>query len=78
MSRVGRCDARSRDRPEGPATTGQNISADGGLVGVVTEIDLLKDRITADPRALMHPDWPAPNGNTPGAVTVADVMTKRC
>ncbi|MET0134718.1 MAG: CBS domain-containing protein [Kibdelosporangium sp.] len=47
---------------------------DGRLVGVVTEADLLRDRIGVDPRSLVHPDWPVRSGGAP-APTVGAVMT---
>src|SRR3954464_9352021 len=44
-----------------------------GLVGVVTEADLVRDRVHVDPRALLHGEPPRlrPDGPT----TVGEVMT---
>ncbi|MBP2328770.1 CBS-domain-containing membrane protein [Kibdelosporangium banguiense] len=57
------------------------VDADQNLVGIVTEADILKDRIGLDPRSLAHPDWPvdAPNGPAPptvGAVMTTDVVVR--
>lgn len=47
---------------------------DGGdrLVGIVTEADLVRDRVPRDPRALCHPGAVAP---TVATTTVGEVMT---
>lgn len=45
----------------------------GGLVGVVTEADLMRDRVRVDPRALVHGEPPQPAPEAPS--TVAEVMT---
>jgi CBS-domain-containing membrane protein len=50
------------------------VDADGSLVGVVTEADVLRDRITLDPRSLVHDDWPV-TATDPPALTVGAVMT---
>jgi CBS domain-containing protein len=50
------------------------VDADGLLVGVVTEADVLRDRITRDPRSLVHSDWPVAATDAP-ALTVGAVMT---
>jgi CBS domain-containing protein len=51
------------------------VADDGRLVGVVTEADLLRDRIGPDARALVHPDWPVPPPPQPPPATVAGLMT---
>ncbi|RSM85134.1 CBS domain-containing protein [Kibdelosporangium aridum] len=51
------------------------VDVDGRLVGVVTEIDLLHDRIGADPRALIHPDWPVHAAEHAVSSGVEAVMT---
>lgn len=55
------------------------VDDDGRLVGVVAEIDILRDRIGVDPRALVHPDWPvqAVSAAAPavGAVMTTNVIT---
>ncbi|MCE7002082.1 CBS domain-containing protein [Kibdelosporangium philippinense] len=56
-------------------TTLPVVGADGRMVGVVTEIDLLRDRIGVDPRALIHPDWPVHAVGHAVARTVDAVMT---
>jgi CBS domain-containing protein len=44
------------------------------LLGVVTEADILRDRIGVDARSLIHPDWPV-QATTAPAMTVDAVMT---
>ncbi|GAB3887567.1 CBS domain-containing protein [Kibdelosporangium lantanae] len=51
------------------------VDADGLVVGVVTEADLLSGRIGIDPRALVHANWPAHATGHP-ADTVGAVMTR--
>ena len=55
-------------------TTLPVVDADGRLVGVVTEADILADRIAVDPRSLVHSDWPVHPASAP-APTVGAVMT---
>jgi len=55
-------------------TTLPVVDADGLLVGVVTEADLLSGRIGVDARALVHSDWPVRPSVAPAA-TVGGVMT---
>lgn len=55
-------------------TTLPVVGADGRLVGVVTEADILAGRIGVDPRSLVHSDWPVESADTP-APTVGAVMT---
>jgi CBS domain-containing protein len=51
------------------------VDDDERLVGIVTEADLIRDRVPRDPRALIHPGRrPAPG---PVTTTVAEVMTTR-
>src|SRR5689334_6925958 len=58
----------------------QNVTAlcvvdrDGRLVGVVSRSDLLRDRLTRDPRAHLRP---AARDVTEPPTTVADVMTRQ-
>ncbi len=56
------------------------VDDDGVLAGVVTEADILRDRIGPDPRALIHPDWPVRQAVSPGltvdAVMTTDVITR--
>jgi CBS domain-containing protein len=56
------------------------VDADGALVGVVTEADVLRDRIMIDPRSLVHPDWPVTARDVPaptvGAVMATDVVVR--
>jgi CBS domain-containing protein len=49
------------------------VDADDRLLGVVTEADLLRNRLLPDPRDLIHDRPPEPNG--PAPPTVAGVMT---
>nr|CEL19748.1 CBS domain containing protein [Kibdelosporangium sp. MJ126-NF4]CTQ96973.1 CBS domain containing protein [Kibdelosporangium sp. MJ126-NF4] len=56
-------------------TTLPVIGHDGALVGVVTDADILRDRIGVDPRALMHEDWPVHAEERPIPPTVGEVMT---
>ncbi|WP_232524190.1 CBS domain-containing protein [Nocardiopsis gilva] len=50
------------------------IGAGGTLSGIVAEVDLLRDRMEADPRASMIP---RSEPRTPLPLRVADVMTRR-
>lgn len=54
-------------------TTLPVVDAAGAFVGVVTETQLLRDRLPQDPRFLVHGEPPVPR-KTPGNV-VAEVMT---
>ncbi|TCO61964.1 CBS domain-containing protein [Actinocrispum wychmicini] len=56
-------------------TTLPVVDADGRLVGMVTEADILSGRISVDPRSRMHSDWPVRPTSAP-ASTVGAVMTK--
>ena len=49
------------------------VDADDRLLGVVSEADLLRDRILPDPRTLIHDDPPVAAG--PAPATVAGAMT---
>lgn len=49
------------------------VDGSGRLVGIVTEIDLLRDRFEPDPRASARP---VPRPGTPPPRTVAQVMTR--
>lgn len=49
------------------------VDADERLVGIVTEADLMRDRIPRDPRALIHPGPTSPD--SPVTTTVGEVMT---
>jgi CBS domain-containing protein len=48
------------------------IDADDRLIGIVTEADLVRDRVPRDPRALCHPGEAMP---TVATTTVGEVMT---
>jgi CBS domain-containing protein len=48
------------------------VADDDRLVGIVTEADLVRDRVPADPRALCHPGAVPPTATT---TTVGEVMT---
>jgi CBS domain-containing protein len=50
------------------------VDAAGTFVGVVSEVELLRDRLPQDPRRLVHGEPPVPR-HAPGDV-VAQVMTK--
>jgi CBS-domain-containing membrane protein len=50
------------------------VDTAGTFVGVVSEVELLRDRLPQDPRWLVHGEPPVPR-HTPGDV-VAQVMTK--
>lgn len=50
------------------------LDAAGALVGIVSESDLLRDQVPADPRARLRRD-PDPVGPAPRPRTVAEVMT---
>lgn len=52
------------------------VDGDGRLVGIVAEADLLRGRVTADPRLHLRRDQPAA-AEQPPARTVAEVMTGR-
>jgi CBS domain-containing protein len=56
-------------------TTLPVVDAFGSLIGVVTEADVLRDRIGVDARSLVHSDWPVQATNAPAPVVEA-VMTK--
>lgn len=56
-------------------TTLPVVDADGTLVGIVTDVDLIRDRIGVDPRSLVHADWPVHQANGPVPPTVAATMT---
>lgn len=47
--------------------------AEERLVGIVTEADVVRDRVPRDPRALIHPGPPPPQG--PVRTVVGEVMT---
>lgn len=49
------------------------VDGDERLIGILTEADLVRDRIPRDPRALIHPG-PGP-ASGPLATTVGEVMT---
>jgi CBS domain-containing protein len=49
------------------------VDADDRLLGVVTEADLLRNRLLLDPRGLIHD--PPPEPTAPAPPTVAGVMT---
>lgn len=49
------------------------VVEDDHLVGIVTEADLVRDRVPRDPRALCHPGPDVPV--TPVTTTVGEVMT---
>jgi CBS domain-containing protein len=48
------------------------VDAGGGLVGIVTEADLVRDRVPRDARALCHPGVALPTATT---TLVGEVMT---
>jgi CBS domain-containing protein len=48
------------------------VDGDYRLVGIVTEADLMRDRVPRDPRALCHPGEQSPTVTT---TTVGEVMT---
>lgn len=50
------------------------LDATGRMVGIVSEMDVLRDAFTPDPRATMRPAEPEPG---PAPRTVAEVMTER-
>jgi CBS domain-containing protein len=56
-------------------TTLPVVAADGTLVGIVTDVDLIRDRIGVDPRSLVHADWPVHKANGPAPPTVGATMT---
>ena len=56
-------------------TTLPVVDGAGGLAGVVTDVDVLRDRIAVDPRALVHGDWPVPAVRGPAPSLVGEVMT---
>lgn len=49
------------------------VDDDGRLVGIVSELDLLRDRLVSDPRSHV---WPPVSQGPPPPRTVADVMTR--
>lgn len=50
------------------------VDDDGRLVGIVSELDLLRDRLVSDPRSHVWP--PVTQAPPPPPRTVADVMTR--
>jgi CBS domain-containing protein len=56
-------------------TTLPVVGPDGGLAGVVADVDVLRDRIAIDPRSLVHADWPVHDSEHAAAKTVGEVMT---
>jgi CBS-domain-containing membrane protein len=56
-------------------TTLPVIGIDGSLAGIVTDLDLIRDRISVDPRSLVHTDWPVQPVNGSPPPTVAATMT---
>jgi CBS domain-containing protein len=56
-------------------TTLPVTDADGTLVGIVTDVDLIRDRIGVDPRSLVHADWPVHTATGPAPPTVGATMT---
>lgn len=48
------------------------VDAEDRLIGIVTEADLVRDRVPRDPRALCHPNEAMP---TVATTTVGEVMT---
>src|SRR5262245_26038048 len=48
------------------------VDGDDRLIGIVTEADLVRDRVPRDPRALCHPGEQLP---TVATTTVGEVMT---
>ncbi|MET0234287.1 MAG: CBS domain-containing protein [Kibdelosporangium sp.] len=56
-------------------TTLPVVDASGALVGIVTDVDLIRDRIGVDPRSLAHTDWPVQTVKGSAPPTVGAAMT---
>jgi CBS domain-containing protein len=51
------------------------VDENGGLIGIVTEADLMRDRVPRDPRSLCHPGGGTTAEVRPVTTTVGEVMT---